>query len=302
MTEQFIACLIIVLLYFSIPCIGIQVLAILLFTLEILRTLFFYQYLATQSNFMCKIAQCFWLKNRFRIRNTVITLVVIYALYFSIYVPIYVISNSLTNSCLTTNFIIDSSIPILAYVALGSILFCIVKHRLYDKIGLRLELLLWYSLSLLFLLISVLLRSVYNLPNTYFRFAIMLFSLLFLGIMPLLYSIYFDYLNKNRSVLIRNIPYDVNELTIIAKELFCLENILFLSQFDQYCLHPSQSTLQLIKTTFILINSPHQLNLSQELRQEALQSIQGLYRTRLYIQDLVTNNILPFIAIEEDVV
>eukprot|EP00835_Amoeboradix_gromovi_P005389 NODE_501_length_7561_cov_0.489547.p6 type:complete len:117 gc:universal NODE_501_length_7561_cov_0.489547:4782-4432(-) len=100
--------------------------------------------------------------------------------------------------------------------------------------------------------------------------------------------------NSNSGKLkIRNKEYPTALLLKVSKECFSEENILFLIEYNKYMNSKSASILAEIHNRFILEDSMFQLNLTEELRVQALASPENLVHVQIHVMDIICDNILP---------
>ena len=171
----------------------------------------------------------------------------------------------------------------------------ILRNRLIDRIGFRIELVGSFFSFVILNLIYIGLYVVYQLQFEYLYFCLFA-NYGFWGLyFPVLYSKYFRYSLRNKSVRILNVTITYEELLEEAKKHYCIELVQFLMEYEAFILTPSDAGMKSLIRRFILPNSPKALNLSEDMvhlvdmKGENLREVKNSVDLMIYENLLVKN-------------
>ena len=110
---------------------------------------------------------------------------------------------------------------------------------------------------------------------------------------PLFLVFYTNYRARTRITINTNM-FDSGLLLSTSERLFCKENILFLIDYQLYKLNPDN--FEYLKVRYILVDSPYELNLTEEQKNMVLESQTNLEIVNHEIIDMVQANVVSQIS------
>ena len=307
----------VILTWLKMACLLSQAIGMLTICLVFIRITFYYQYMAQTHYNKVALLPCklFWNMSRIKVKNTVAFIII--AVLLRTLIPLWILlvidPRSVGLSCLdmlagsslisstgtmSISTAISLSITIPIYLLFFIMFIYIIEFyrlKLYDRIGMKIEIIMGVFMAITILAITIPLRAIYNYSSMWN----ILFQVLNLNFMctwiPLIYILIHNH--KTKKVCLLGQEYNLDTLRIKGKEFFCEETIIFLENYLTYCEDPSDAKYKILFNEFIKRNAKYELNIDEYHRNAALRSTEGLSLVYEHVLELIQNNILPYVDI-----
>ena len=287
-----------ILTYTTIPCIVTESIVSITFPIVLIRTSYSYQYLSDDGFWFNYF---FWKRQKLKFRQAVLFIVIftlLRALMPFTYMTIYE-SKRIFNDCfnLRSDIIVTLLFSIPTYIIFLILLFIVIQlmyKRIQDKIGLKFELCTGVFASLIIEVLFIVFSTAFKIDPIWNDF-IQVANLNFWSIpIPLLFA--FRHNLKLKKIRLLGHHYNFNALLVKSRQFYCEENVLFLQAYFTYQEEPSDLLYHDIISLYVEEKSTHELNITEDHRNKALESPAGLDDIYNEIVLLIETNVAPFLS------
>ena len=291
----------------QIPCIALYAVygpvACSAVILMVCRVSFLYGNLV-QKESKYAIRKVFWRNNLLKRQNLIIIIVFVSVLSWVNVIGYFIAINHFggptRETCDSESLYFAQCILVISIMIL--IVYCvnIIRHRIFDKIGMSLEMLL-YSLTLVIIVVVS-----YATNKDISSLAVYLMSIvgiLYTGYYPMLVMIYHNYKKTNNSHKTSAKSEEISLLDervqVLCKKFMCEENSFFLVKLFEY--REGLFLFENLTALFIENGASFELNISTNIRLAVLNSVTieektaALRNVELEVIQMIRENVMPYL-------